>query len=159
MRSINRCYWDYLRVYAPGGSELLAADGLNRPAAEQGERGTTVFAGSFALRPGDQHVVTLRYRLPADMPAAPYRLFVRKQAGTLAPPLPVTVGRAIGRRIWRRIGRLYVTRRGDTGTRDAGTRGRGDVETRRGRAWRIFGATRIYGCIKPVWMPRCGFLS
>ena len=89
---INRCYWDYLRVYAPGGSELLAADGLNQPAAEQGERGTTVFTGSFALRPGDQRVVTLRYRLPADLPAAPYRLFVRKQAGTLAPPLTVDVG-------------------------------------------------------------------
>ena len=49
---INRCYWDYLRVYAPGGSELLGADGLNRPVSEQGEHGTTVFAGSFSLRPG-----------------------------------------------------------------------------------------------------------
>ena len=88
---VNRCYWDYLRVYAPGGSELLEADGLNQPAVEQGERGTTVFTGSFVLRPGDQHVVTLRYRLPADLPAAPYRLFVRKQAGTLAPPLAVDV--------------------------------------------------------------------
>ena len=84
---INRCYWDYLRVYAPGGSELLTTGGLNRPATEQGERGTTVFDGSFTLRPGDQHVVTLRYRLPADIPTSPYRLFVRKQAGTLAPSL------------------------------------------------------------------------
>jgi len=89
---INRCYWDYLRVYTPGGSELLAAEGLVRPAAEQGERGTAVFTGSFTLRPGDQHVVTLRYRLPTDIPTAPYRLFVRKQAGTLAPPLTVNVG-------------------------------------------------------------------
>jgi hypothetical protein len=89
---INRCYWDYLRVYAPGGGELLAADGLNRPASEQGEHGTTVFTGSFSLRPGDQHVVTLRYRLPADLPTSPYRLFVRKQAGTLAPPLTVEAG-------------------------------------------------------------------
>jgi hypothetical protein len=89
---VNRCYWDYLRVYAPAGSDLLTAEGLNRPAAEQGERGTTVFAGSFSLRPGDQHVVTLRYRLPADLPTAPYRLFVRKQAGTLAPSLTVEAG-------------------------------------------------------------------
>jgi hypothetical protein len=86
---INRCYWDYLRVYAPAGSELLEANGLNRPATEQGEHGTTVFTGSFSLRPGDQHVVTLRYRLPKDIPISPYRLFVRKQAGTLAPPLTV----------------------------------------------------------------------
>ncbi len=92
---VNRCYWDYLRVYAPAGSELLTAEGLNRPAAEQGERGTTVFAGSFSLRPGDQHVVTLQYRLPADLPTAPYRLFVRKQAGTLAPPLTVEAPDAV----------------------------------------------------------------
>jgi hypothetical protein len=89
---INRCYWDYLRVYAPAGSELLETDGLNRPATEQGEHGTTVFTGSFFLRPGDQHVVTLRYRLPEDIPTSPYRLFVRKQAGTLAPPLTVEAG-------------------------------------------------------------------
>jgi len=87
---INRCYWDYLRVYVPAGSELLATDGLNRPASGQGERRTTVFTGSFSLRPGEQHVVTLRYRLPQDSPTSPYRLFVRKQAGTLAPPLTVT---------------------------------------------------------------------
>ena len=97
---INRCYWDFVRVYAPGGSELLAADGLNRPAAEQGEHRTTVFTGSFSLRPGDQHVVTLRYRLPTDIPTSPYRLFVRKQAGTLATPLTVEAGRMpLGRRI------------------------------------------------------------
>ena len=87
---VNRCYWDFVRVYAPAGSELLEADGLDRPVVEQGEHGTTVFTGSFSLHPGDQHVVTLRYRLPADVPTSPYRLFVRKQAGTLAPPLNVS---------------------------------------------------------------------
>ena len=107
---INRCYWDYLRVYAPGGSELLGADGLNRPAAEQGERGTTVFTGSFSLRPGDQHVVTLRYRLPQDIAdVTPYRLFVRKQAGTLALPLTVTAaGCSVGGRSGGWIGCLCV---------------------------------------------------
>jgi hypothetical protein len=88
---INRCYWDYLRVYTPGGSELLTSEGLNHPAAEQGERGTTVFTGNFSLRPGDQHVITLRYRLPADIPTSPFRLFVRKQAGTLAPSLNISL--------------------------------------------------------------------
>lgn len=89
---VHRCYWDYLRVYAPGGSELLAAEGLNRTTAEAGERGATVFAGDFSLQPGDQHVVTLRYRLPAAVPADPYRLTVRKQAGTLAVPLAIAAG-------------------------------------------------------------------
>lgn len=85
----RRCYWDYLRVYAPGGSELLAAGGLRQSITEDGERGTTIFAGDFVLRPGAQQVVTLRYRLPADLPVAPYQLFVRKQAGTAAIPLAV----------------------------------------------------------------------
>ncbi len=85
----RRCYWNYLRVYAPGGSELLAAEGLKKTATELGERGATVFAGDFVAPPGAVHAVTLRYRLPADLSAAPYRLFVRKQAGTLALPLLV----------------------------------------------------------------------
>lgn len=86
---IRRCYWSYLRVYVPGGSELLDATGLARVNTEPGERNTTVFAGDFVLRPSEQLIVTLHYRLPADLPAAPYRLFVRKQAGTLAPSLVV----------------------------------------------------------------------
>ncbi len=91
----RRCYWNYLRVYVPGGSELLAAEGLKKTATELGERGTMVFAGDFVALPGAVHVVTLRYRLPADLLAAPYRLFVRKQAGTSAIPLGVD---ALGRR-------------------------------------------------------------
>lgn len=83
------CFFNYLRVYTPSGSELLAAEGLNRPKTEFGERGTTVLAGDFVQRPGSRHVVTLRYRLPAAAAQAPYRLFVRKQAGTLAPALRV----------------------------------------------------------------------
>ena len=83
----RRCYWDYLRVYVPGGSELLAADGLKKVNTEPGERGTTIFAGDFVARPGEVYVVTLRYRLPAGLPDAPYRLFVRKQAGAGAIPL------------------------------------------------------------------------
>jgi len=90
---IRRCYWDYLRVYTPGGSELLAAEGLNHAAAEPGERGTTVLTGDFSLKPGAQLVVTLRYRLPADLPASPYRLSVRKQAGTGALPLSISAGK------------------------------------------------------------------
>jgi hypothetical protein len=89
---IQRCFWDYLRVYVPAGSELLVADGLRRATAAPGEQNTTVLAGDFVLRPSEQHTVTLRYRLPIAAGNAPYRLDVRKQAGTLAPPLSVAVG-------------------------------------------------------------------
>ncbi len=88
----RRCYWNYARVYAPGDSELIEANGLNDAASEPGERGTTRFTGDFTLRPGEQHVVTLRYRLPDSIAAAPYRLLARKQAGTDANPLTVSVG-------------------------------------------------------------------
>ncbi len=85
----RRCYWNYLRIYVPGGSELLTAEGLKKVTAEPGERGTTVFAGDFVALPGEAYQVTLRYRLPADVATAPYRLLVRKQAGTVALPLAV----------------------------------------------------------------------
>lgn len=88
----RRCYWNYLRVYAPGGSALIEASGLNETATEPGERGTTVFSGDFTLKPGGQQVVTLRYRLPSSVTSAPYRLLARKQAGTAANPLTVTAG-------------------------------------------------------------------
>ncbi len=86
---IHRCFWDYLRVYAPAGSALLGVEGLEQARSEPGEAGTATFTGSFVLRPGEATAITLRYRLPAEIAAAPYRLFVRKQAGTLAPPLHV----------------------------------------------------------------------
>jgi len=86
-----RCYWDYLRVYAPLGSELLAAEGLQHVKTERGERNITQFGGDFVLRPAAQAVVTLRYRLPETAAVAPYRLAVRKQAGTVAVPLWVEI--------------------------------------------------------------------
>ena len=88
----KRCFWNYLRVYAAGDSELISIDGLNDPATEAGVRGTTIFAGDFVLKPGEQHRVTLRYRLPPDAARAPYRLSVRKQAGARASELSVTAG-------------------------------------------------------------------
>jgi hypothetical protein len=90
---IRRCYWDYLRVYVPRGSELLMTDGLTRVNSESGEQGTTGFAGDFVLRPAAQHVVALRYRLPVGLEVMPYSLTVRKQAGTAAYPLRIEAGK------------------------------------------------------------------
>ena len=87
-----RCFWDYLRVYAPAGSEMVAAEGLERTKTERGEGNTTVFSGEFVLKPGESHKVVLRYRLPNSVATEPYQLFVRKQAGTAAPPLRVQAG-------------------------------------------------------------------
>ncbi len=88
----ERCYWDYLRVYVPLGSELLAADGLRQSKTERGENGSSLFSGDFVLRPGSRAIITLRYRLPETVSARPYTLVVRKQAGTLTAPLAVQAG-------------------------------------------------------------------
>ncbi len=81
-----------MRIYAPGGSELISIEGLNDPATEAGVRDTTIFTGDFVLKPGEQHLVALHYRLPPGVPARPYRLFVRKQAGAMGSALSVAAG-------------------------------------------------------------------
>ncbi|HIC90400.1 MAG TPA: DUF4012 domain-containing protein [Anaerolineae bacterium] len=89
---IRRCYWDYVRVYAPGNSELLETKGWDAGSvtAEPGERGTTLFAGFFVLKPGETHTVRLRYELPAAVVADNrYQLQVQKQPGTNANPLHI----------------------------------------------------------------------
>ena len=68
------------------------AEGLSRTKTERGEGNTAVFSGEFVLKPGESHEVVLRYRLPNSVTAEPYRLFVRKQAGTVSPPLRVQAG-------------------------------------------------------------------
>jgi hypothetical protein len=88
----QRCYWNYLRVYGPAGAELLSSEGLKHTVTEVGEGNTTVFAGDFVLKTGEQHTVTLTYRLPSELESAPYRLLVRKQAGLLATPLRIEAG-------------------------------------------------------------------
>ncbi len=86
-----RCYFDYVRLYAPGGSRLLELSGVQEGTAEErmGEVGTQVFAGYFSVPPGESRTVTFRYRLPEELGPDGYRLVVQRQAG--AGPLPLQV--------------------------------------------------------------------
>jgi hypothetical protein len=86
---VRRCYYGYVRVYAPAGSVLLDAQGLMGSTAEEGEGGAAVFSGAYTIRPGEAHTIELRYRLPESVNLGNYRLFVRKQAGT--PDIPLHV--------------------------------------------------------------------
>ncbi len=88
---IARCYFDYVRVYAPAGSELVAAEGLapDSVTSRRGEENTQEFAGYFVLPPGGSQRVTWTYRLPAGISPDDYRLSLLRQAGT--GPLPVTL--------------------------------------------------------------------
>lgn len=88
---IERCYYDYVRLYTPPGAELVQAVGVNPDSVvtQRGENHTQYFAGYFVLPVGQQQTVTFQYRLPADLTAERYQLLLRRQAGSK--PLPVTV--------------------------------------------------------------------
>ncbi|MCB0107724.1 MAG: DUF4012 domain-containing protein [Caldilineaceae bacterium] len=85
---IARCYFDYVRLYAPAGSELLGVQGLQSETvtSQRGEGGSQLFGGYFILSPGSESTIAFQYRLPAEITPANYHLTVRRQAGT--PPLP-----------------------------------------------------------------------
>ena len=86
-----RCYFDYVRLYAPRGSVLVKATGLEADsvASQPGENGTEVFAGYFVLQPGDEHVVSFEYRLPETLTPEDYALVMQRQSG--AAPLPMSI--------------------------------------------------------------------
>ena len=105
----QRCYWNYLRVLAPRGSDLIEDLGHPIPAEAllQGkpydgriipyeEDGKQVFATLLLLAPGQTLDTRLVYRLPADIlqtgstdNSRSYSLTVQKQPGTGAVPLRV----------------------------------------------------------------------
>ena len=86
-----RCYFDYVRLYAPRGSVLIKATGLETDSisSRPGENGTEVFAGYFVLEPGDEHVISFEYRLPETLTPENYALIMQRQSG--AAPLPVSI--------------------------------------------------------------------
>jgi len=88
---VARCYFDYVRVYAPAGSKLLEVTGVE-PASvttQRGEQRTQVFTGYFILPPHHTNTVTFTYTLPPDFTPDQYRLVLQRQSGTKA--LPATV--------------------------------------------------------------------
>lgn len=111
---IDRCYWDYMRIYAPQGSNLISATPqsipaawmiLNQPVAphvdllDEGELGLQGF-GTMLVVPGGQTLnTTMRFALPASRillkdsatHSFTYDLTVRKQPGTLAIPLTLRI--------------------------------------------------------------------
>ena len=90
---IKRCYFDYVRLYVPAGSELLSAEGVEADsvAVRRGEKNTQVFAGYFVLHTGQSHRVSFKYKLPARFIPQNYALFVQRQAGTDPLPLKITI--------------------------------------------------------------------
>jgi hypothetical protein len=90
---IQRCYFGYVRLYVPAGSELLTLEGVaaDSISSQPGERGTQVFAGYFSLEPGDEHAVTFTYTLPSHITLSNYQLVVQRQSGSGPLPLQIAV--------------------------------------------------------------------
>jgi len=107
------CYWDYLRIYVPEGSELIEGPQLTLPEgslrardgeatsvplttdAGPAESGKDVYGVFFVVAPGERREMVFAYQQPSSVVAGAqwktYRLLVQKQAGTLAVPLRVEI--------------------------------------------------------------------
>ena len=87
------CYWDYVRVYVPRGSRLLAVAGADSPPQESEEQGKAVFSAFMVLAPGQSRELVFSYTLPAvvgDGAIFPgYRLLVQRQPGSAELPVKV----------------------------------------------------------------------
>jgi len=77
---LNSVLPNWVRVYVPKGSSLIAATGLEAKQDPYEDLGKTVFAGYFQLRPEGVAKVTFQYKLPLKVKGQ-YRLLVQKQPG------------------------------------------------------------------------------
>jgi hypothetical protein len=108
---MDRCYWDYVRIYVPLGSQLLEATRIPVPGeaffseeAEPGQVSTqaaeeglwTTFAVLGLLPPSETQTRSFTWTLPADVvqwdtDQGMYSLQIQKQPGTWSYPLTVRV--------------------------------------------------------------------
>ena len=107
---MERCYWDYLRVYVPAGTSLLEAtphpvSGLELMSGQASpgevtvgpaEHGHDVFATFLLLHPGENLETRFEYALPEGVLQGreggfEYVLVAQKQPGTRAIPLRVLI--------------------------------------------------------------------
>lgn len=95
---VARCYFDYVRVYAPPGSELLEMTGVftDSVTSQRSEKNTQQFAGYFILPPNESNVVTISWLLAPQVSQLladdAYTLRVQRQSGSGALPLSLRVG-------------------------------------------------------------------
>lgn len=82
---LNSVLPNWVRVYVPEGSKLVAVEGLEKKYDTVDELGKTVFSGYFQLRPEGVSKVTLTYTLPFKKGTGDFKMFIQKQPGTNAP--------------------------------------------------------------------------
>lgn len=89
---LNSVLPNWVRVYVPKGSELIAVEGLEDEAPSYDDLDKTVFAGLFQLRPEGVSKVTFKYKLPFKV-GREYKLLIQKQPGTDAPLYTLNLGK------------------------------------------------------------------
>jgi hypothetical protein len=88
---MERCYWDYVRVYLPEGSEILEVKGADGPPEVFQESGHTVVGLFVLLETGEARQVQMLYQPRLPSLDSGYALLVQKQLGTGELPLRVSV--------------------------------------------------------------------
>ncbi|HNS52564.1 MAG TPA: DUF4012 domain-containing protein [Anaerolineae bacterium] len=88
---MDRCYWDYLRVYLPPDSKVIEVRGSDTPPEIYQESGRTVVGMSFLLETGQARAIQVRYSHSLPGSSDRYSLLVQKQAGALNHQLRVQV--------------------------------------------------------------------
>ncbi len=89
---LNSVLPNWVRVYVPKGSELMAVEGLEDKIDPYEDLGKTVFAGLFQLRPEGVSKVTFKYKLPFKV-SKDYNLLIQKQPGTDGPLYTINLGK------------------------------------------------------------------
>lgn len=89
---LNSVLPNWVRIYVPKGSELIALEGVKDKQEPYEEFGKTVFAGFFELRPLGVAKVTVKYKLPFTVDKE-YKMFIQKQPGTDAPLYSIKLGK------------------------------------------------------------------
>ena len=89
----KRCYFNYIRLYVPAGSELLSVDGAEPESVStrRGEKSTQIFSAYIIVKDGTEETVTFVYELPPRITPDSYRLLLQRQSGTEPLPLTVTI--------------------------------------------------------------------
>lgn len=86
-------YRTYTRVYAPLGSRLIKAEGMEGEVAAQNELGKTSFGFFVSVKPGKIASVNLKYILPDSITkmakSGEYGLYIQKQPGNNVKSLKV----------------------------------------------------------------------
>lgn len=81
---LNSVLPNWVRIYVPEGSKLLAVEGLEKKYETINELNKTVFSGYFKLRPEGVSKVVFKYTLPFKK-STDYKMYIQKQPGVDAP--------------------------------------------------------------------------